>query len=241
MDKVSVVRGNLGVTVIRALREAGMLVKLPRSEIPIIYDANSTIFLSYPAKELVKNTDRFGNYQNVRRLFLANKRDQSSILSDWFKTTTDEGYGPYVVRPLRHYGGQGFMVIEEKSEEYPETDYYYKTLFTREAEYRVVYAFGNVVGLLLKKMPDGNYDQRKAWNHSQGSTFVSITIDGSKLSRSSFFDSAKRFFSEYGVPDICAFDILYRKGTHRVCEINFAPGITIPSTIQNLLEAVRKV
>lgn len=180
---------------------------------------------------------------------LAHKAGQRRRLEDMGIRTPNsyEPNGKWVVRPLNHHGGRGFEVMEQ--EEKPRyRGKYSSPVFNRTHEYRVVYLRGERMFTLLKRVDEG-MPQDVPWNHSGGSSFVTVNNwDNNRLRHTTFFedfegqvgwpDGRQTFFNSLeSTPHLVGVDVLYNHSnrTYAVCEVNFAPGLTIENNLNAIV------
>lgn len=219
----------------RALRRATR-GKMPRLQRPILMDYKGMlpeppqwgrdIFLVYPEASNVRCAeDQKATYTRLAAFFRMNKREQWYELRKYFKTPEIEK-PPYVVRPLHHEGGVGFEIVNELPPKEREATHYWRSLWERSCEYRVIFIRGKKALVLLKDVPE-NTPQNIPWNHGVSSFVTVHNHDNDRLRHSKFYECAEKFFADYPF-DVLAVDVLYRKQRHRVVEVNFGPGIHIP-------------
>lgn len=203
------------------------------SDRPKRFEEHRDFFLAYPSL-LCPSWE----YAQVQEFYNSNKYQQRSLLHDEDvpvpKTIGIHGEhfdGPYVCRPLRHRGGHHFHVTDEYS---LSPEIYISALFPKKHEYRVIYCKGHKVATLYKRVPEGiGVDQ--PWNHTNGSYFVSVNQeDNDRLRHTNCYEklSACSYIQH---ADLVAADILLdRERNYVVCELNFAPAITIPQTLESI-------
>lgn len=177
-----------------------------------------------------------------------NKKGQKNVLSNYFSVPTDytESDPPYVVRPVRHFGGREFHIAENRDEVLQIGNrlgqFYASELFTRDKEYRHIFVGGKHIVTLFKKVNEDT-PQNQPWNHSFNSTFMTVTREvNDKLKQTSFYDSVGNFLEDYPL-DIVAFDTAWRKRGNQyvVFECNIAPNITIGRTIEVVVERLKEI
>lgn len=192
-------------------------------------DWTRDIFLAYPPPAQVENAPK--NYADLHAFFIADKYDQWQVLKKFFRTPEIEK-PPYVVRPRRHEGGEGFEVVKEIPAKERERTHYWRSLWKRDSEYRVIFIRGVKELVLLKRVPEGT-SQEIPWNAGV-SSFVTVH-DGEhdRLRHSLFYKKAEEFFKEYPF-HFCAVDVLYKDAKHRVVEVNFSPGVMIPDNFNHI-------
>jgi hypothetical protein len=200
-------------------------------------DWNQDLFLSFPADPRIAIRNMPGMYANMLGFFRANKFGQWKRLDQYFDTP-QLGDPPFVVRPLRHSGGRDFEVVDELPAPERAATHYWRSLWKRNREYRLIYCHGKLVLTLLKRVNEGT-PQNVAWNHGV-SRFVTVTDPANdRMKNTTFFEDVQPFLRDHPFHFI-AFDILYRKGTYAVVEVNFSPGITIPENQTKISNALRR-
>lgn len=197
------------------------------------YDWSSDLFLAYPDQRLVLNAP--AQYAAMKEFYNGNKYQQWQKLKEFFRTPEFED-PPYVRRPLRHEGGVGFEIVQDRPAQDHDSRFYWRSLWQRSCEYRVFFVRGQKVLTLLKRVPEGT-PQNIAWNHGV-SSFVTVTDpENDRLRHSRFYEKATEFFAAYPF-HLCAVDVLYRQQRHRVVEVNFSPGVLIPDNLRTLTTAL---
>jgi hypothetical protein len=229
-------------TLCRALRRYGPSLKLRSGKLRFLLpirdwkvekpiDWLTDIILAYPPR--IQNTPV--PCEKLHKFFVANKRDQWHILREYFRCPEIKN-PPYVVRPLRHEGGEGFEISQTLPDEARAKTHYWRSLWERSCEYRVFFVYGKPILVLLKCVPDGT-PQNIAWNAGV-SRFVTVhDHENDRLRHSKFYECAEKFFADYPF-HLCAVDVLYKKHKHRVVEVNFSPGVSIPDNIVTLAKAL---
>lgn len=232
--------------------QAERVIKIP-DERGLLFDFNQDFFMAYPTPDLVVNAPQ--EYWEMRGVYASTKVTQRQWLSQqgfsvpFTLTRLGQGFGnpigpsdcEYVVRPLRHSGGVGYRITKYPHDFNSEHEYI-SQVFPKRWEYRIVLVKGKPVFTLLKKTIR-NIDFNMPWNHANGSYFVTChSYVNNRLRWTNIYDvisnsSVLRQFH------IVALDVLLadRRSLgltyhpYAVCEMNFCPGLTIPSN----LEAVR--
>lgn len=225
----------------RALRQAGPSLRLRTGKFRRLLEVQDwkgkpgdwakDIFLAYPPA--VQNAP--STYAKLHSFFTANKRDQWHVLREYFRCPEIKN-PPYVVRPLRHEGGQGFEITNTLPDESRSRTHYWRSLWERSCEYRVFFAYGKPVLVLLKRVPDGTR-QDIAWNAGVSSFVTVHDREHDRLRHSKFYQCAEKFFADYPF-HLVAVDVLYKQQKHRVVEVNFSPGVTIPENLTLLAKAL---
>lgn len=198
-------------------------------------DWNEDLFLSFPSDPRVSVRNAPPQYDNMRDFFRKNKLGQWRVLDRYFDTP-QLADPPYVVRPLRHFGGAGFEMSDTLPPPERGATHYWRSLWKRNREYRLIYCHGRLTLNLLKRVNDGT-PQTVAWNHGV-SRFVTVRdSDNDRIKNTTFFQDVVPFLRDYPFHFI-AFDILYRKKTYAVVEVNFSPGVTIPENLSIIKDAL---
>jgi hypothetical protein len=220
-------------------------------------DANETAFLHYPEVTDVRNP--WHGYANCRRYFWYHKRGQRNVLEDYFDipARAQNSEPPYVVRPLRHFGGRDFYVAETEDQlraarQEISGGTYAVEMVRRTREFRAFFVGGEHSTTMLKSLDDYGYAeaenmpplddddlQAQPWNRDQmGTRYLTVTRSvNDKLGDTSFYDDARRFFDDYPF-DLLAIDAAYNDNdnTYTVFETNFAPQCTIESSLEPMME-----
>lgn len=191
----------------------------------------SNLFLAMPRPSLVKDSPP--QYSQMFEFYRAHKRGQWHRLRDFFPTP-EIGKPPYVVRPLRHEHGIGFEVTDTLPDEARAATHYWRSLWRRNSEYRVIYAHGQPVVTLLKRVPSGT-DQKIAWSAGVSSFVTVHERDNDRLRYTDFYTRATKFLEAHPFP-LIAFDVLFRAKKFVVVEVNFNPGILIEPNLERLTE-----
>lgn len=226
------------------------------------YDARETAFLYYPPTKHVRNP--WPGYAACRRYFWYHKRGQRNVIGQYFNIprSADEGEPPYIVRPLRHFGGRKFFVADSEEERRAaerEIDggSYAMELIRRTREFRAFFVGGDHTTTMLKSLEEYGYAeaenipptdddelQRQPWNRDQmGTRYLTITREvNDKLTGTSFYDDAEDFMSDYPF-DVLAIDVAYNDNddSYSVFETNFAPQCTVESTLNPMVEAINQL
>jgi len=203
------------------------------------------LFLTYPPPEVTDNQPDV--YPTVAAFFATNKFHQRIFLRA-NGVPTPEGYGSryeaayarsgtWIVRPLRHSGGRNYQITDDPTQ-FHEGHQYVSRVFPKDAEYRLIFVFGDPL-LLLKKLNPNNIPADQPWNHAQGCSFS--TLSTPETARIFRVGLAARLAA---VPiikfaHIAAIDILWsnREGPS-VCEINACPGLSIPANLEKVANHV---
>ena len=222
-------------------------------------DASETAFLFYPPAKHVRNP--WHGYARCRRYFWFHKRGQRKVLGDYLSIPRgqDGGDPPYIIRPVRHFGGREFYVAESEEDVRRKRNRidgrsYVMEMVRRTREFRAFFVGTTHTTTMLKSLEDYGYEnaenmpptdddelQAQPWNRDQmGTRYLTINRDvNDKLQNTSFYDDAQEFLSQYPF-DILAIDVAYNdnNNTYTVFETNFAPQLTICSSLNPLRTAM---
>lgn len=224
-------------------------------------DANEVAFLYYPEVRYVRHP--FHGYARCRRYFWYHKRGQRKVLSDYVNipSRAEDGEPPYVVRPIRHFGGRGFYIAEDEQELQEARNQidgrsYAVEVFRRTREFRAFFVKGENTTTMLKSlegygyaeaenMPDPDNDelQLKPWNRDQmeSTRYLTITreVNDKLQTNTDFYDHVSEFLDQYPF-DLLAFDVAYNdhNDEYAVFETNFAPQCTITATLRPMRQAM---
>lgn len=208
------------------------------------FSSDTDFFLSYPRPSQVD----VGNtpvYLALRSFFVADKFEQRRLIhSAGIKTPRTLGIDhdttdireTFVIRPKRHRGGEGFRVGPPVYD--PRTEYAAE-LFPKTREYRVIYCRGQKVATLYKRRPDSvTVDQ--PWNHTSGCRFCTLSDEGrTRLARYTSFYTDVLNSEIVQHADLVAIDVMLSEDNrYAVCEFNFCPSISIPTTLSKIKEIV---
>ena len=231
----------------RALAQAVPDMDSVRSSVRRTVDYDTTAFVYYPDPRRVHNTPEY--YNRIRTFARYNKVGQRNVLSEYFDMPRryPDGEFPYVVRPLNHFGGREFHVVDNEADLQDVRNgldgSYAVELFRRDKEFRHLFIGGEHIVTLYKDRPEG-VAQEEPWNHAQaGTTFMTVTRDvNDKLLETDFYESAERFFRDYPL-DVVAFDTAYRyrDNAYRLFEVNLAPQVTIPHVLESIRDRLREM
>lgn len=212
-------------------------------------------FTYYPHPSQVRNAN--DAYRNIYAFSSANKREQrrqialagipipqlaevgsSQRLSRLqHERTNSDTPTKYIVRPLRHMGGQGWRITEEPTDYDPLSEYV-QELFPKRHEYRLLYFKGELIATLYKQVPD-HLTPDMPWNHAQGSRF--ITVNHEENNRLRRYDVREKLngFPIIKSAHLVGVDILLgkKKDGYVVTELNFCPSISIPGTLERIQDA----
>lgn len=206
------------------------------------FDINQDLLLAIPSVCPVNALP--WKFDNLHNFYTRDKYGQRCILqSEGVKTPLDyEAHeGRYVIRPTRHMGGLDYTVQDGPS---CAAGYYASPLFAKTREYRVIYMRGRRVATYLKKTT-GDIDMEQPWNHdTAGATFMTINREiNDKLRGTSYYQDMAGLLScqnpiGLNYAGLLAVDVMYRDAdeAYAVCEVNFAPGLSIETTFDKMRE-----
>lgn len=143
----------------------------------------------------------------------------------------------YIVRPLRHSGGQGWRLTDSPSD-FREGREYIQEVYPKDHEYRIIAIRGEPLITLYKRRPEHlSFDQ--PWNHTNGSSFVTVhNPDNNRLRHTDIYTriAATDLFKSL---DLIGLDIMLSRRNHYVItELNLCPAITIPDNLQRIKDHV---
>lgn len=149
-------------------------------------------------------------------------------------------FGKYVVRPKRHRSGIGWRLTDTVTDFNEQTEYI-QELYPKNHEYRIIAVRGEPLVTLLKRVPEGT-PRSTPWNHSCGSTFITVTDPNNDRLRHTNVYNLIRSTSLFKHMDLIGIDVLYRRDDqYVVSEINTCPALTIPSSIEKVASHVHRI
>lgn len=185
-------------------------------------------------------------YAHLANLYSANKLQQRKKLQEAGfpipPTVGCDGWsvlGPrdmkFVVRPLRHFGGQHYRITTDRSA-YDPTREYISELYPKRHEYRIITVYGKPAVTLLKRIPEG-LSPELPWNHTNGSSFVTVNNpDADRLRHTNIYDIIANS-QLIKCAHILAIDVLVGpRNDYVVCEVNFSPSLSIQANINKVVE-----
>ena len=144
----------------------------------------------------------------------------------------------FIVRPLRHSQGRGWRIADNPAD-FTEGSEYVQAIYPKNHEYRIIAIRGEPLITLLKRIPDG-LPRSQPWNHSNGSSFVTVTDpSNNRLRHTDLYDriASTPLFKSI---DLIGFDVMYRRnGEYALCEVNLCPALQISSNIEKVACYVR--
>lgn len=166
----------------------------------------------------------------------------NTIEAIWFgvdRSGRDLGTQPtYIVRPLRHSGGQGYRLTDNPSD-YEEGREYIQEVYPKNHEYRIIVVRGKPLFTLYKRRPETlTYDQ--PWNHANGSSFVTVgNPDNNRLRHTDVYERINNASRLLNNLDLVGIDVMYaRRGEYVITEFNLCPAITLEHNLQKVVEHV---
>lgn len=211
------------------------------------YDWSTDFFLSYPHPSVVRNTD--DAYRKIYSFSSATKPEQRTILGNlgfrvpWTSTRSDvpvgTGVSSFIVRPLRHSGGQGYRLTQDPTDFIPGSEYI-QEVYAKEFEYRVISSFGEPL-ITLRKCNPNNIAPELPWNHTNGTYFQTISdpFRTCRLANTEIYDLIRSCDLLKKI-HLAGIDVMYKSpADYAVCEVNLCPGLTIPENIRKVAEHVR--
>lgn len=187
-------------------------------------------------------------YRDLYHFSTRNKYGQRQTLSNFVPVpraaaTETEAAGlagdKFVVRPMRHSGGLGYRVTDNRLD-FVHGQEYISELFPKRREYRIIFVFGQPL-IVLRKKPNEGVTDDAPWGH-QNSVFQTINdVPGSKLAATDVFTRLGAM-PAVQTAHIVAADILYNAKSdpqYAVLELNFCPGVDIDNNRAKIVEAIR--
>lgn len=208
-------------------------------------DFDTDLFLVYPDAINVKAAD-IQAYGVCRTFFAMDKAHQRQALGaqgipipgtfTHKSHVTASPSGKFVVRPMRHSGGENYRVTENMLD-FNEGSEYISHLFMKKREYRIIFAFGQPLIYMRKKQNDG-VGAELPWGH-QNSVFQTISdVPGSLIAQTDCVAKLTAL-SVIKTAHLVAADILYANGKYVVLELNTCPGLDIDANRAKVVEAVK--
>lgn len=173
------------------------------------------------------SSQSFGNprYPSTPGYVLGMEQPQQSV------GPNDVGF--YIVRPLRHTRGQGWRLTSSPTD-FEERREYIQEVYPKNHEYRVIAVRGIPLVTLYKRRPEGTpHDQ--PWNHTNGSSFVTVTNpDNDRLRHTDVYEKIKST-DLFKSLDLIGLDIMIAsRGQYVVTEVNLCPAITLEHNLQRI-------
>lgn len=144
----------------------------------------------------------------------------------------------YIVRPLRHSGGQGYRLTDNPSD-YEEEREYIQEVYPKNHEYRIIVVRGKPLFTLYKRRPETlTYEQ--PWNHANGSSFVTVdNPDNNRLRHTDVYERINNASGLLNNLDLVGIDVMYaRRDKYVITEFNLCPAITLEHNLQKVAEHV---
>jgi hypothetical protein len=146
----------------------------------------------------------------------------------------------YIVRPLRHSRGEGWRTTEDPTD-FIEGQEYIQAVYPKNHEYRVIAVRGEPLITLLKRVPEG-FPRSQPWNHSNGSSFVTVNdLSLDRLRHTNVYDLIRSSKLLQSI-DLAGIDIMYRReNEYAVTEVNLCPSLQIPPNLEKVSRYVRSL
>lgn len=214
---------------------------------PVRFDYRRDFFMTPVAPQDVSNAP--DTYSALYNFLTRNKYGQRKILGQYVNVpacaaSQSEAAAlsgdKFVVRPLRHFGGMGYRVTENKLD-FAAGSEYISELYPKKREYRVIFVFGKPL-IWLRKKPNGGCTSEDPWGH-ENSFFQ--TINDVPNSRLCGTDCVARLTSSrlISTAHIVAADILYNgrlDQKYAVLELNVCPSLQIDNNREKVVDAIRQ-
>lgn len=224
-------------------------------------DWNQDFFIGYPEPGWVANAPDC--YTELYNLYRMNKYDQRKWLdraglpvpktigrngdNDFGVSPQPSSIRDFVVRPLRHFAGQGYRITDDPYDFTPRT-HYSSEVFPKAWEYRIVLHKGRTILTLLKRQPEGT-DPNQPWNHSSGAIFQTVRNEDNNRLRWVGVREKCAEIEAFQHADFLGIDVLVgdrhalglRRTPYAICEVNFAPALVIPDNVEVFANAVASV
>lgn len=224
---------------------------LPKKVTPTrVFDWQQDFFLELPPPELIKNKPLC--YYSLYNFSKNNKLNHRHwFFNNGFPIPETKGInlepcdGTFIVRPLRHFQGRNYRITSDPCAYNPSYEYISR-VFPKKWEYRVLVSRGKCLVTLFKKVPQSLQEQPQlAWNHSCGSTFVTVLDPlNDRLRHTDLYEKIESnpLLTTF---DLVAIDVLVNKEPHQpfsyvICELNFAPALSLNSNIEKLVAHVNQ-
>jgi len=139
----------------------------------------------------------------------------------------------HIARPFRHTGGQEYHLRSNATDYDPQREYI-QEIYPKKHEYRIIAIRGVPLITLYKRRPD-HLSYTDAWNHTNGSTFVTVTNpDNDRLRHTNVYDLVRNC-DLFKVIDLAGIDImLARQGQYVITEVNLCPAVTLPDNLERI-------
>lgn len=205
------------------------------------------LFMVYPHMDEVSTT-RPEVYIQLRHFFSRHKPGQRSYIQaagikvpEFWQNLPNRSFPDdtsFVVRPLRHSGGEDYKVTQNPVDFVPGNEYI-SLVFPKQREYRILFALGKPI-LFWQKVPIDGQGVADGWGGEGTSSFLTIdNWDGSYLFR---YTTALADLQNHGIiktAHVVAVDIMYADKDYRVLEYNCCPGLTINRNRKTLVDYLK--
>lgn len=245
---------------LRSALQARRTIRMPSRR---LFSLERDFFLAYPPSEQITgftNAEQEIAYQRIRDFYRSTKPVQrASLASLGFPVPRsfdpidaalagqdNPGTGRllFIARPLRHFGGQGFRTLSSEQAQEPglwdpQTEYL-QELYPKSHEYRILIVRGHPIITLLKRVPPET-PVDVPWNHSHGSSFVTVDNPGlNRLRHTDVYDVISRNQDFFQFIDLAGLDVMFRSEdqSYRVCELNLCPSLQIEDNLRKVSEHV---
>jgi hypothetical protein len=213
--------------------------------LPIIgqrFDPSKDVFIALPETDRVEGLSegQRASYHQLLGFYKSNKFRQRKLINDagikvpaTVGITDVDATKPFVLRPMFHRAGSGFVLCDSLPT-FSALTHYAAELFVRTHEYRVIYCHGQRICTLLKRMPEG-MSQERPWTHQEGAFFVELStpLETHRLTSRGCY-AVLESFHVVQQAHLCAVDVMVNADSYAVSEINFAPALTVPSRIERV-------
>lgn len=220
--------------------------KYPNRKTLPLFDTDRDLIMCWPDPSLFNvQTD---DIRKMCEFYKMNKKEQRAVITNNGIPTPDTFWNrdsvcKYVVRPLRHHGGDDFQVVDSV-EEVNTATHYFSPLFPKTHEYRLIFVKGRLIRTLTKVVPNGTPND-VPWNHATGSRFVTVEYTNTKMYRQNKFNADDllqqlHLFYPIQTAHIIGVDVMFNSnnGRYAVLECNFAPALTIDDNFDAVVTAL---
>jgi hypothetical protein len=230
-------------TLLKTALGALRTVRYP-SSFPQSYAWGTDFFLVYPHPSKVLGAD--DAYRKIYEFSSSDKRVQRSILHELgFNTPHNPDRDgsevgiQYIVRPLRHSGGRGYRLTENR-EDYDEGTEYIQEVFRKDFEYRIISSFGVPI-ITLRKTNRAEIPPELPWNHDNGTFFQTISdpFQTCRLRHTNIYDVIRSSDLLRSI-HLAGIDVMFKQpNEYAVCEVNLCPAMTIEENLRKVADHVR--
>lgn len=168
--------------------------------------------------------------QGIRTVPCALTREEAEGLPDY-------GHG-YVVRPLHHSQGRGWVRTDDPSHFSPGREYI-QPVVQKLREFRLIYTLGSCL-LLYRKRIHSEVSATEPWNHHQGSTFLTVNPESPRnylAGHEVLEDLARNQVIQHS--DLVGVDVIQdTEGQAFVLEFNSCPSLSIETSLSKVAEHI---